>query len=127
MKKYISTKEVSATPAWRVDGIVYLKDEAVPQGKNKEDGYKVVYGDENWISKEVFEKKYKLADTYLDRIRIEIDDLRNRYNKLRNFILSEEYWALSYDKRILLSKQWSIMKDYISILEERIRIEESIN
>lgn len=127
MKKYIGTKEVSATPAWRVDGIVYLKDEAVPQGMNKEDGYKVVYGDENWISKEVFEKKYKLADTYLDRIRIEIDDLRDKYNKLRNFILSDEYWALPFCKRRILSKQWSIMKDYISILEERIRLEEPIN
>lgn len=36
MKKYIGTKEVSATPAWQVDGMVYLKDEAVPQGINKE-------------------------------------------------------------------------------------------
>lgn len=126
MKKYIGTKKVSATPACRVDGVVYLEDEAVPQGMNKEDGYKVVYedGGENWISKEVFEKKYKLADTYLDRIRIEIDDLRDRYNKLRNFILSEEYWALPFDKRRILSKQWDIMKDYISILEERIIIED---
>lgn len=126
MKKYIGTKEVSATPAWCVDGVVYLKDEAVPQGINKEDGYKVVYedGSKNWISKEVFEKKYKLADTYLDRIRIEIDDLRDRYNKLRNFILSEEYWALPFDKRRILSKQWDTMKDYISILEKRIIIED---
>lgn len=126
MKKYIETKEVSATPAWRVDGMVYLKDEAVPQGINKEDGYKVVYeyGGENWIPKEVFEKKYKLAHTYSDRMRIEIDDLRDRLNELRNFILSDEYWSLPLYNRIILSQQRVIMEAYFSILEECIRIED---
>ena len=43
MKKYIGTKVVNATPAWRVDGKVYLKDDALPKSMNREDGYKVVY------------------------------------------------------------------------------------
>ena len=43
MKKYIGTKVVDATPAWRVDGKVYLKDEAVPKSMNREDGYKVLF------------------------------------------------------------------------------------
>ena len=60
MKKYIGTKVVDATPAWRVDGKVYLKDEAVPRSMNREDGYKVVYegGYESWSPKDVFEKAY---------------------------------------------------------------------
>lgn len=60
MKKYIGTKVVNATPAWRVDGKVYLKDEAVPRSMNREDGYKVVYegGYESWSPKDVFEKAY---------------------------------------------------------------------
>ena len=60
MKKYIGTKVVDATPAWRVDGKVYLKDESVPRSMNREDGYKVVYEDgyESWSPKEVFEKAY---------------------------------------------------------------------
>ena len=60
MKKYIGTKVVDATPAWRVDGKVYLKDEAVPRSMNREDGYKVVYEDgyESWSPKDVFEKAY---------------------------------------------------------------------
>ena len=58
MEKYIGTKVVYATPAWRVDGKVYLKDEAVPRSMNREDGYKVVYegGYESWSPKDVFEK-----------------------------------------------------------------------
>ena len=60
MKKYIGTKVVNATPAWRVDGKVYLKDEAVPRSMNREDGYKCVYegGYESWSPKDVFEKAY---------------------------------------------------------------------
>lgn len=60
MKKYIGTKVVDATPAWRVEGKVYLKDEAVPRSMNREDGYKVVYDDgyESWSPKDVFEKAY---------------------------------------------------------------------
>lgn len=61
MKKYIGTKVVNATPAWRVDGKVYLKDDAVPKSMNREDGYKVVYegGYESWSPKDVFEKAYR--------------------------------------------------------------------
>ena len=60
MKKYIGTKVVDATPAWRHNGKVYLKDEAVPRLMNREDGYKVVYegGYESWSPKDVFEKAY---------------------------------------------------------------------
>lgn len=60
MEKYIGTKVVDATPAWRVDGKVYLKDEAVPRSMNREDGYKVVYEGsyESWSPKDVFEKAY---------------------------------------------------------------------
>lgn len=60
MKKYIGTKVVNATPAWLIDGKVYLKDEVVPRSMNREDGYKVIYEDgyESWSSKDVFEKAY---------------------------------------------------------------------
>ena len=77
MKKYIGTKTVSATPAWRVDGKIYPKDGQVPRAMNREDGYKVVYEDgyESWSLKEVFEKAYKVADTFKDRLMIEQQEL----------------------------------------------------
>ena len=43
MKKYIGTKVVDATPAWRVDGKVYIKDEGVPWWWDGEDGVMVGY------------------------------------------------------------------------------------
>ena len=39
MKKYIKTEVVSATPAWRVNGVIYPKDGAVPRVMSREDGY----------------------------------------------------------------------------------------
>lgn len=64
MKKYIGTKVINATPAWRIDNKVYLKDEAVPRSMNREDGYIVVYdGYESWSPKSVFEKAYREVGT----------------------------------------------------------------
>lgn len=84
MKKYIGTKEVSATPAWQIDGTVYPKDGVVPRSMNRKDGYKVVYEDgyESWSPKDVFEKAYKPSDTVLDRLKIERDELKERIEKI---------------------------------------------
>ena len=47
---------------------------------NREDGYKVVYEDgyESWSPKDVFEKAYKVADTFLDRLIIEQKELAEK-------------------------------------------------
>ncbi len=88
MKIYIGTKTVSATPAWRVGGKIYPKDGPVPRSMNREDGYKVVYEDgyKSWSPKEVFEKAYKIADTFKDRLMIEQQELAGRLDKLCSFI-----------------------------------------
>lgn len=126
MKKYIGTKEVSATPAWRVDGKVYPKDGAVPRVMNREDGYKVVYEDgyESWSPKDVFENVYKPADTFLDRMKIEYDGLQYRLRKLESFIESEKFLELTFAKRTLFTQQYNAMLTYYLILRNRIRLEE---
>ena len=126
MKKYIETKEVSATPAWRVNGVVYPKDGAVPRVMNREDGYKVVYEDgyESWSPKDVFEKAYKPADTYLDRMNIELDELGKKYQKLGAFIDSDKFKKLTSEKRTLLLKQYDAMQIYYLTLGQRISIEQ---
>ena len=125
MKKYIGTKQVSATPAWRIDGKVYPKDGVVPRVMNREDGYKVVYEDgyESWSPKDVFEKAYKCADTFLDRIHIERTELHDKLTKLRSFIESPKFLETVTDEyqRKLLSKQEGIMQGYLDVLDERIK------
>lgn len=125
MKKYIGTKKVSATPAWRVDGVVYPKDGPVPRVMNREDGYKVVYEDgyESWSPKAVFEKAYNVAETPADRMQIEEDEVCERFLKLSGFIDSGEIDEVVDDaySKCLLEIQCSTMFDYIRLLNARTK------
>ena len=132
MKKYIGTKEVSATPAWQIDGTVYPKDGVVPRSMNRKDGYKVVYEDgyESWSPKDVFEKAYKPSDTVLDRLKIERNELRERIEKLEDFIglnFSEAAEKAGSLQAALLVCQRSYMVNYLDVLETRIDILENDN
>lgn len=125
MKKYIGTKEVSATPAWQIDGIVYPKNGVVPRSMNRKDGYKVVYEDgyESWSPKDVFEKTYKPSDTVLDRLKIERNELRERIEKLGDFIeqdFSEAKEKVGHYQASLLLIQRRYMISYLDVLETRI-------
>lgn len=124
MKKYIGTKTVSATSAWRIDGIVYLKDDVVPRSMNREDGYKVVGEDgcESWFPKDVFEKEYLVAETLEDRMVIELKELTDKADKLNAFLCSDKFTALSPAISSLLKAQYNIMCAYIQALKIRLDI-----
>lgn len=129
MKKYVGTKEVSATPAWQIDGTVYPKDGVVPRSMNRKDGYKVVYEDgyESWSPKSVFEEAYKPSDTVLDRLKIERNELRERIEKLEDFIgqdFSEAKEKVGSLQAALLVCQRSYMVDYLDVLQTRIDLME---
>lgn len=106
MKKYIGTKVVNATPAWRVDGKVYLKDDAVPKSMNREDGYKVVYegGYESWSPKDVFEKAYREVGSVnfggaIDLLKAGLA-VRLRYEDIKSAINMTQVFAGGKKKRI---------------------------
>ena len=124
MKKYIVIKEVSATPAWRVDGRVYPKDGQVPRSMNREDGYKVIYEDgcESWLPKAVFEKNYKPAETFKDRLLIEQQELTERLGKLYAFVDNPKFKEIVTDseQQELLYEQCQRMSDYLRVLNKRI-------
>lgn len=91
-------------------------------------GYYVRYegGYESWSPADVFEKAYRVADTFLDRLRIERDDLSARYNKAREFFYSpkfeKELWP---EERQAFETQLDIMRKYIAVLDARINLAES--
>lgn len=64
METYIGTKIIKAKPAIKVDGRIYLMNEAIPRSMNRQEGYKVVYEDgyESWSPKDVFEKAFRSTD-----------------------------------------------------------------
>lgn len=129
MKKYIGTKQIEAEPM--IMGEAYekgfLQAGRVPSESEKSNpGYHVKYQDgyESWSPAGPFEKAYKVADTFVDRLLIERDELNERLNKLRQFIESPNFVEIVTDEyqRLLLSKQESKMHEYLEILNERIKL-----
>ncbi len=91
MKKYIGTKQVDAEPMTM--GEAYrrnlLQTGRVPNDSEKDNpGFYVRYQDgyESWSPAESFCKAYKFANTPLDRMIIEHEELSNKIDKLEKFI-----------------------------------------
>ena len=128
MKKYIETKQIEAEPMTLGDFVQetgrnpYGKD--IENHKETEQGYRVKYEDgyESWSPAKPFEKSYKCADTFLDRLHIEMKDLYDRLDKLVVFIDSgkmDEVVTDNYQK-FLLRLQQVVMGNYVKTLECRI-------
>ena len=127
MKKYIGTKQIEAEPMTM--GEAYEKNllqaGRVPNESEKtKAGYHVKYegGYESWSPAESFEKAYKVADTPLDRMIIEYDELKQKINKLDVFLDSEKFNTLDEIVKGLLSSQYHTMIAYSIVLSERMRL-----
>ncbi len=121
MKKYIGTKTIKAMPMTKSEAEIALS-RSLADAKGGEDGYLIEYKDgyNSWSPKETFEQAYKVADTHLDRMRIEYADVKERVLKLHTFLMSEEFRALPKDKQAKLHAQCGAMSAYIEFLGQRI-------
>lgn len=57
------------------------------------------------------------------RMAEEYDELRGRYERLTDFVVSDTYKQLPENKRTLLTHQHQAMHDYLAVLTQRLRIE----
>jgi hypothetical protein len=92
---------------------------------NAKEGYIVEYEDGHisWSQKNDFEKEYKVANTALDRMHIEYDELMEKYNKLVIFLGREDAISIAGQEQIdLMQIQKEQMHSYICTLNERIRL-----
>lgn len=127
MKKYIGTKQIEAEPmtmgeAYR-RGLLHAGRVPSESEKSK-DGYYVRYenGYESWSPADLFEKVYRVTDTFLDRLRIERDELHDRYVKAKNYLsspLAEK--QLTPREKGSLAAQVEFMRQYLLCVEERIK------
>ena len=124
MKKYIGTKTVKAMPMTM--GEAYerklLKEGVKPsQGEASKAGYLVKYEDgyQSWSPAEVFEKAYRVAETPLDRMKIEYGETKARYLKGDAF-LKEAFKSLTYLPKVLFSAQNETQREYTYLLQDRI-------
>lgn len=133
MKKYIGTKQIEAEPMTM--GEAYekglLQAGRVPNESEKSnDGYHVKYQDgyESWSPAEPFEKAYKCADTFIDRLYIEHSDLIEKFEKCATFVDSDKFREVVKDDypAFLLSLQRDLMGRYLQALSCRINIADNI-
>ena len=95
----------------------------------EEDGYLVEYKDgyKSWSPKSVFEEAYKPYETFLDRMKVELEDELDKFDKGDTFIRSEKFNKLSLVARVLLYAQNKTQKMYCYLLENRIDDAENNN
>lgn len=61
------------------------------------------------------------SQTFVDRLKIEFDELRVRYTKLAAFLEADDYRALPMEDQRLLSIQHQRMNQYLDVLDKRIK------
>lgn len=134
MVSFTCHKTVKAVPMNRKD-YNDLRGWSVPSDENPEDeGYLVEYQDDghknvegfdgyiSWSPKEVFEKGYKLSETFTDRLKIEMDDLEEKCEKLEDFLTSSKSEGLDQMQRNLLGVQLSAMIAYYGTVRTRYEL-----
>lgn len=128
MKKYIGTKVIMAKPMTIVEAQKVLGREIKPTTKET-DGYLVEYKDgyKSWSPKSVFDEAYKLAETFLDRMKLEFESEVGKFQKGDAFIRSEKFNELPLVARVLLYAQNKTQKMYCDLLENRIDTAENNN
>lgn len=137
MKKYIRTEVVKAEPMTEYEAIskgysigTFGYDKEWEEGYHTKEFTLVGRIYDNWIPKDVFEKAYKPSETVLDRLKIERYELRERIEKLEDFIglnFSEAAEKAGSLQAALLVCQRSYMVNYLDVLETRIDLLENDN
>lgn len=82
---------------------------------------------DSWSPKSVFEEAYNCAETFLDRLEIELTELSDKQDKLNKFFDTEIFEGLSEQEQTLLQAQFGAMLAYSQILVERIRVEKELS
>lgn len=130
MKQFTGTKTIKACPMvlGEAEKVLGRKiDVTAVENRESEEGYLVEYEDgyKSWSPKTVFEKAYRISETYIDRMMIEREGLQARYLTGRKFSFSEKFSSLSEHQRALLRKQLDLMETYLYLLNERIGVEQA--
>lgn len=129
MTQYTGTKTIKACPVTlgEAEKILGRKiDTSSVEDRNSTQGYLVEYEDgyRSWSPKEVFERAYKVSETYLDRMRIEHDEEKTRYHNIADFIFSAKFRQLPKEEKQRIRLQAEIMRSKLLVLGNRIQFAE---
>lgn len=119
-KQYTGTKTIKAMPMTKTEAENEL-GKPITSTTPGYDGYLVEYPDgyRSWSPKVVFEAAYRISETPVDRMKIDLADLNERICKATREI--NTFGALPEEERWSIKKQLDAMREYAEILYDRIR------
>lgn len=119
-KQYTGTKTIYAAPMTKVEAEKLLGKSIAPATPS-ENGYLVEYPDgyRSWSPASAFETAYRVSETHVDRMKIELADLNERICKATRVI--NAFGTISEEERWYLKKQLEAMQMYADSLHDRIR------
>lgn len=133
MKKYFGKKVINAMPMSRQEYNDFRGWELPADEDGSDDGFIVEYIDGgkantsqyagyiSWSPAGVFERAYRVAETPLDRMYIEYDELKDRHNSLVQFLGREDAIKIAGENQVTLMRdQETQMRGYLQILKNRI-------
>lgn len=117
---YTGTKTIKAVSMSKTEAETILGKSITPATPGN-DGYLVEYPDgyRSWSPKKAFEEAYRISETHVDRMKIELADLNERICKATRAI--NTFGALPEDERWQLKRQLEAMLNYAEVLYGRIR------
>ena len=74
----------------------------------------------SWLPHNAFVKLYREADTWEQRLKIEVDELAEKIDKLSAFIDGDSFDKLPKEQRNMLSQQLIFMSAYAEVLKNRL-------
>lgn len=119
-KTYTGTKTIKAVPMEKTEAEKLLGKSITPVTPGAE-GYLVEYPDgyRSWSPASAFETAYRVSETHVDRMKIELADLNERICKATRVI--NAFGTISEEERWYLKKQLEAMQRYADSLHDRIR------
>lgn len=127
MKQYTGTKTIKAEPMSMGEAFernLLKKDVKLSECETDKAGYLVEYegGYQSWSPADVFEKSYKLSETFSDRLKNEYDEITERLEKLQSFLNKDDALEkVGVTQYMLLIQQSVYMAAYRKIISFRLR------
>ena len=108
-----------------VIGLLELLTKGVPATLTVKDGKGTItlgHGEDEDAG-EAPEEELTDEEKRVRRMAEEYDELRGRYGRLSDFLMTDTFRDLPENKRTLLTRQHQAMHDYLAVLTQRLRIE----
>lgn len=127
MQQFTGTKTVEACKVSRVCAETILGRKIYNDDREDEPGYLVKYPDgyTSWSPAKAFEDAYRVSETYIDRMKIEQEEVAKRYLDDRKFTFTQMFRDLSDIEKKMLLTQLNEMEAYLYTLGKRISYAEN--